>query len=103
MRYEKGRKEETRRRVVEAASRRFRRDGIEGTGVAGLMADAGLTHGGFYAHFLSKDDLLRERLPRRSRKRGPISRRKRSAQARVAKTGWRRSYAAICERRSRQT
>ena len=62
MRYEKGRKEETRRRVVEAASRRFRRDGIEGTGVAGLMADAGLTHGGFYAHFPSKDDLLRETL-----------------------------------------
>jgi TetR/AcrR family transcriptional regulator, transcriptional repressor for nem operon len=62
VRYEKGRKEETRRRVVEAASRRFRRDGIEGTGVAGLMADAGLTHGGFYAHFPSKDDLLRETL-----------------------------------------
>ncbi|WP_046868182.1 TetR/AcrR family transcriptional regulator [Microvirga massiliensis] len=62
MRYEKGRKEETRRRVVEVASRRFRRDGIEGTGVAGLMADAGLTHGGFYAHFGSKDDLVREAL-----------------------------------------
>jgi TetR/AcrR family transcriptional regulator, transcriptional repressor for nem operon len=60
VRYDKGRKEETRRRVVEAASSRFRRDGIGGTGVAALMADAGLTHGGFYAHFASKDDLVQE-------------------------------------------
>jgi TetR/AcrR family transcriptional repressor of nem operon len=62
MRYEKGRKEETRRRVIDVASRRFRKDGIEATGVAALMADAGLTHGGFYAHFSSKDELVREAL-----------------------------------------
>jgi len=62
MRYEKGHKTETRERVVKAALRRFRKDGIEGTGVAGLMADAGLTHGGFYAHFSSKDELVREAL-----------------------------------------
>jgi TetR/AcrR family transcriptional regulator, transcriptional repressor for nem operon len=62
MRFEKGRKEETRRRVVDVASQRFRRDGIEGTGVAALMADAGLTHGGFYAHFSSKDELVVEAL-----------------------------------------
>lgn len=62
MRYEKGHKTETRERVVKAALRRFRKDGIEGTGVAGLMADAGLTHGGFYAHFASKDELVREAL-----------------------------------------
>jgi TetR/AcrR family transcriptional repressor of nem operon len=59
MRYEKGHKDETRRRIVETAARRFRKDGIEATGIAGLMADAGLTHGGFYAHFSSKEDLVR--------------------------------------------
>jgi TetR/AcrR family transcriptional regulator, transcriptional repressor for nem operon len=58
MRYEKGRKDETRQRIVEVASRRLRKDGIGATGIAGLMADAGLTHGGFYAHFTSKDDLV---------------------------------------------
>src|SRR6476620_2507349 len=60
MRYEKGHREQTRKRVVNAASARFRAQGIEATGVASLMADAGLTHGGFYAHFKSKDDLVRE-------------------------------------------
>jgi len=45
---------------VSAASARFRAQGIEATGLASLMADAGLTHGGFYAHFRSKDDLVRE-------------------------------------------
>jgi AcrR family transcriptional regulator len=59
MRYEKGHKEATRRRIVETASARFRRDGIEGVGVADLMAEAGLTHGGFYSHFSSKEDLVR--------------------------------------------
>ena len=62
MRYEKGRKNETRQRIIDVASRKFRKDGIGSTGVAGLMADAGLTHGGFYAHFKSKDDLVREAL-----------------------------------------
>ena len=60
MRYEKGHKVQTRKRVLDVASARFRARGIEATGVAGLMADAGLTHGGFYAHFKSKDDLVRE-------------------------------------------
>jgi len=60
MRYEKGHKQETRQRVIETAARRFRQDGIEATGVAALMAAAGLTHGGFYAHFASKDDLVAE-------------------------------------------
>jgi TetR/AcrR family transcriptional repressor of nem operon len=62
MRYEKGHKEQTRKRVVEVAAAQFRAKGIEGTGVAGLMGEAGLTHGGFYAHFKSKDDLVREAL-----------------------------------------
>lgn len=62
MRYDKGRKAETHRRIVDVASRHFRKNGIAGTGLAGLMADAGLTHGGFYAHFPSKDDLVRDAL-----------------------------------------
>ncbi|WP_158807464.1 TetR/AcrR family transcriptional regulator [Beijerinckia sp. L45] len=59
-RYEKGRKEETHLRVVKAASERFRKDGVDGVGVATLMNDVGLTHGGFYAHFASKDALVKE-------------------------------------------
>lgn len=58
MRYAKGHKENTRERIVQAASRRFRQDGAEGVGVATLMAEAGLTHGGFYSHFDSKEALL---------------------------------------------
>jgi TetR/AcrR family transcriptional repressor of nem operon len=60
MRYEKGHKETTRKHIVKVASERFRRDGIEGTGLAGLMADAGLTHGGFYSHFSAKEELVGE-------------------------------------------
>jgi TetR/AcrR family transcriptional repressor of nem operon len=60
MRYEKGHKEATRRRIVETAAARFRRDGIEGVGLADLMAEAGLTHGGFYSHFASKEELVKE-------------------------------------------
>lgn len=59
-RYEKGRKEETHLRVVKAAAERFRKDGIDGVGVATLMGDAGLTHGGFYSHFASKEALVKE-------------------------------------------
>jgi TetR/AcrR family transcriptional repressor of nem operon len=62
MRYEKGRKDETRQRIIAAAAKRFREEGVEAVGVAGLMADAGLTHGGFYSHFPSKVHLVRETL-----------------------------------------
>jgi AcrR family transcriptional regulator len=62
MRFEKGHKEATRRRIVEVASEKFREDGVEAVGIAGLMAAAGLTHGGFYAHFDSKEDLVRAAL-----------------------------------------
>jgi TetR/AcrR family transcriptional repressor of nem operon len=51
-------KDETRGRIVRAAARALRRHGYEGTGVADVMKDAGLTHGGFYAHFASRDALL---------------------------------------------
>ena len=58
-RYEKGRKGETRRQIVDMASKRFRADGIDSVGIASLMAEAGLTNGGFYAHFASKEDLVK--------------------------------------------
>lgn len=47
-------------RIVEAASRRIRRDGVDNVGVAELMSQAGLTHGGFYRHFDSRDELMAE-------------------------------------------
>src|SRR5436189_4217205 len=58
MRYGKDHKQATRRRIVEAAGRRFKQDGIDGAGVAAVMSDAGLTNGAFYAHFASKEDLV---------------------------------------------
>jgi TetR/AcrR family transcriptional repressor of nem operon len=57
-RYSKEHKEETRHRIIETAGRRFKKDGIDGSGIATLMADAGLTNGAFYAHFESKDALV---------------------------------------------
>ena len=57
-RYGKEHKQATRRRIIETAGRRFKRDGIDGSGIATLMADAGLTNGAFYAHFASKEDLV---------------------------------------------
>ena len=50
----------TRERIVAAASAEFRQHGIVATGLADLMASAGLTHGGFYKHFQSKDELISE-------------------------------------------
>jgi TetR/AcrR family transcriptional repressor of nem operon len=58
MRYDASHKEETRKRLVKAAARAIRAEGPFKVGVAGVMADVGLTHGGFYAHFASKDALV---------------------------------------------
>src|SRR3954449_1389046 len=58
MRYDKDHKQATRQHIVEAAGRRFKQDGIDGSGVATVMADAGLTNGAFYHHFASKEDLV---------------------------------------------
>jgi TetR/AcrR family transcriptional repressor of nem operon len=58
IRYSKDHKQATRQRIVEAAGRRFKQDGIDGAGVAAVMSDAGLTNGAFYAHFTSKEDLV---------------------------------------------
>jgi TetR/AcrR family transcriptional regulator, transcriptional repressor for nem operon len=63
MPWPKEHKRNTRKRIVEAAATAFRQKGIDQLGVADLMQRAGLTHGGFYAHFASKDDLLAEALP----------------------------------------
>jgi TetR/AcrR family transcriptional regulator, transcriptional repressor for nem operon len=58
VRYSKDHKQATRGRILEAAGRRFKQDGIDGSGVATVMSDAGLTNGAFYAHFKSKEDLV---------------------------------------------
>ena len=68
MRYEKGHKEATRQKIVETAATEFRRSGIEGIGVADIMARTGLTHGGFYSHFKSKEELVRAALEEAGRK-----------------------------------
>jgi len=60
MRYEKGRKDASRRRILEVATERFRGEGIAASGLASIMGDAGLTNGAFYPHFKSKADLVRE-------------------------------------------
>ena len=57
-------KESTHKRIVNAAARAIRRDGFEGVGVADVMQEAGLTHGGFYAHFESRESMLAEALAR---------------------------------------
>ncbi len=57
-RYDKEHKAATRQRILQTAGHRFKQDGIDGSGVATLMADAGLTNGAFYAHFASKEDLV---------------------------------------------
>lgn len=58
MRVSSEEKERSRARIVEAAGRMFREQGIAGASVGDIMAAAGMTHGGFYRHFADKDDLL---------------------------------------------
>ncbi|QEX24637.1 TetR family transcriptional regulator [Hypericibacter adhaerens] len=60
MRKSKEEAAKTRRRIVKAAATEFRRHGISETGLSELMAAAGLTHGGFYRHFDSKEQLVAE-------------------------------------------
>ena len=49
---------ESRERILDVASKLFREHGLDGIGVADLMKNAGLTHGGFYGHFSSKEELM---------------------------------------------
>ena len=60
MRYPAEHKQETRKRILRAAARRIRSRGSQGAAIGDLMRDLHLTHGGFYRHFDSKDDLLVE-------------------------------------------
>jgi TetR/AcrR family transcriptional repressor of nem operon len=87
MRISKEESEANRARVLAAAARLFREKGVDGIGVADLMKEAGLTHGGFYNHFKSKEELAaaafdvafdtaNARLESRIRKAGPRGRRK---------------------------
>ncbi|MGB1476479.1 TetR/AcrR family transcriptional regulator [Marinobacter salsuginis] len=55
-------KQESRRRILQSASKRLRREGLNGAGVASVMDDAGLTHGAFYSHFRNKGELARAAL-----------------------------------------
>ena len=59
-RISKQEKERNRRRIVDSASAQFRVKGVDGTGIEEVMRAAGMTHGGFYNHFGSKDDLAVE-------------------------------------------
>lgn len=58
MRYSKEHKAETHARIVQRASERFRTEGVDAVGIASLMQSLGMTVGGFYAHFESKEDLI---------------------------------------------
>ena len=60
MRYEPDYKAKTRQKVLAEAAKTMRAEGVQGMGVANVMAKAGLTHGAFYAHFESKDALIDE-------------------------------------------
>jgi TetR/AcrR family transcriptional regulator, transcriptional repressor for nem operon len=60
-------KEATHERIVDVAARAIRRSGYNGTGVADIMKEAGLTHGGFYAHFPSREAMLAEAADRAGR------------------------------------
>jgi len=72
MRYDKEHKGRARERILEAAARAIRAEGPARIGVAAVMREAGLTHGGFYAHFGSKDDLIAEAIGKMFE--GPYSR-----------------------------
>src|SRR5258708_24256211 len=64
MRVSRAKAAENRERIVDTASRLFREKGFDGVGVDAIMKGAGLTHGGFYGHFASKDDLVAEAVTR---------------------------------------
>ena len=82
MRYDSEHKQKTRAKVLKVAAKAIRAEGPHQIGVADVMAQAGLTHGGFYAHFASKDELVaaaigqmfeeaRERFPHETHDRSP--------------------------------
>ena len=76
----KQQKEETRQRILGTAIRRMRELGLEGTGVNAVMKEAGLTHGGFYAHFDSKDDLASRAMAEATREQRQLWRRRQASE-----------------------
>lgn len=64
MRYSRQRKQATRQRILDSASRLFAAQGFEATSIEAIMRECALTRGGFYAHFRSKSELYREALAR---------------------------------------
>ena len=64
MRYEKGHKDTTHDHILDVAARRFRKEGIAASGLAGIMSEAGLTNGAFYAHFSSKSEMVEKCIER---------------------------------------
>ncbi|TMV49289.1 helix-turn-helix transcriptional regulator, partial [Thioclava sp. BHET1] len=60
MRVSRAKSEENRQAVIDAAARLFRERGFDGIGLSDLMKSVGLTHGGFYKKFASKEDLIRQ-------------------------------------------
>ena len=64
MRVSREKAAENRDRIVETAARMFREKGVDGVGIDAIMGGTGLTHGGFYGHFASKDDLVAEAVAR---------------------------------------
>lgn len=77
MRYGPDHKQETRRKLLKEAAKAIRRDGPHNLSLSGVMAASGLTNGGFYAHFKSRDDLLAagvEQMFRDSRARATLER-----------------------------
>src|SRR5258707_1291662 len=64
MGHSKAEKAESHDRIVRTAATRFREIGVNGIGLADLMKEAGLTHGGFYRHFASRDELVAEAIER---------------------------------------
>lgn len=86
MRYKPDHKTETHKKIVEDAARRFRDEGLTGAGVAVVMRDTGLTHGGFYKHFGSKNDLLVESIGEAFREMG--ARLLRAAEQFPPETAW---------------
>lgn len=72
MGHSKADKAQSHDRIVQMAAARFREVGVDGIGVAGLMQEAGLTHGGFYRHFDSRDELVAEAIERALRDGGQV-------------------------------
>src|ERR1700760_2355384 len=87
MRYDEDHKQRTREKVLDAAARTIRAEGPDRVGVAAIMAEAGLTHGGFYAHFGSKDELVAAAIKRMFEEAG--GRRREAAEGRPPAEGLR--------------